>query len=121
MRILACIAFVSALAFSAAAADLTGKWSGTYTPDNGNGSNTFCTLKQSGTKVTGTAGHDAQTWPVENGTVQGNKVTFEVKPDNSPAYKCELTAGADTLSGTCAAHGPNGGSSKGKLELSRAK
>ena len=74
----------------AAAADLTGKWTGTW-ESIGNPRGTFTeahhmTLKQDGAAITGTTGPrpDLQ-WEIRNAKLEGNKLTF-----NSAAGQLEL-------------------------------
>jgi hypothetical protein len=78
------------LAGAAAAADLTGKWTGTW-ESVGNPRGTFTeahqmTIKQDGATITGTTGPrpDLQ-WEIKNAKLEGNKLTF-----NSAAGQLEL-------------------------------
>jgi len=120
--ILLCLVLTAALAFSASAADISGKWSGTFTPENGDGGSAYVILKQSGDTLTGSAGSDAtEQWPGLQGTISGNKVTFQVKsPTNGTVYKCDLVLDGEHLKGDVTLTSAEGGSGKGKLELTRA-
>jgi len=63
------------------AADATGNWTGTLTPSDGaeEPGPALLVLKQVGNKLTGTAGPDANDQhAIENGKVDGGKLTFEV-------------------------------------------
>src|SRR5579863_124221 len=55
-KILVCSFLAVAIAVAASAADVTGKWSGSFTPDGGQVGTAYAVLKQSGTAVTGSAG-----------------------------------------------------------------
>ncbi len=123
MKILACALLVALVAFTAAAADVTGKWTGTYTFDSGDSGAAVVVLKQSGTTITGTAGPgEEQQWPLQNGKIAGNKISCEVKnPDDGVVYKIELTLAGDSMKGEVSAAGPDGQTMKGKIEVSRAK
>jgi len=74
------IAIVLILAASAMAPDLTGKWSGSFKVDGGDhGVPQLFLLKQDGTKLTGSGGPDqSEQYPVENGKVDGDRVSFEI-------------------------------------------
>jgi hypothetical protein len=65
---------------SAAAGDLTGKWSGTFKVDGADHDipQRFI-LKQNEKVLTGSGGPDAQEqYPIENGQVDGDHVRFEI-------------------------------------------
>ena len=118
--ILLCL-LIMGLAFAAAAADVTGKWSGSFTPESGDGGSAYVILKQSGTTITGSGGPDAsQQWPGLTGTINGNKLTFEVKsPDDGTVYKCELVLDGNRLQGAVTFAPEGGQPGKGKLDLTR--
>jgi hypothetical protein len=61
-------------------ADATGKWTGTLTPDGGEGEGpALLVLKQDGTTLTGTAGPaDSEQHEVLHGKIEDGKITFEV-------------------------------------------
>jgi hypothetical protein len=122
MKLFLCACLIALVAFTAAAADITGKWSGTYSFDNGNSGAAFVIFKQSGTAVSGTAGPgEDQQWAIEKGKVDGNKVVFEIKsPDDGTIYRLELTLAGDTLKGSVTA-GAGDQSMKGKIEVARVK
>jgi hypothetical protein len=53
-----------ALACAATAADISGKWSGTFVAENGDSGSAYVILKQSGSTITGSGGPDAnEQWP----------------------------------------------------------
>ncbi len=121
MRILVCLTMLVLLAVAMPAADVNGKWSGSFTVAGGDTSSALIVLKQSGTTVTGTAGpDDAEQWPL-TGKIEGNKLTGEVKNPNGMVYKFVLTVSADTLKGNVDATSPEGEPMKGTLDLTRAK
>lgn len=75
-------------------ADVTGKWSGSFDVTGPDGetkqSTAYMSLKQSGTEITGTAGPDEnQQWPILNGKIDEDKITFEVQTDK-PLIKFDL-------------------------------
>lgn len=120
--ILPCLLLVVALALTATAADLSGKWTGSFTPESGDGGTAYVILKQSGNTLTGSGGPDAgEQWPGLQGTVSGNKVSFQVKSaSDGTLYKCELALDGDHLKGEVVFTTADGQSAKGKLELTRA-
>lgn len=85
-----------------AAEDLTGKWAGSFimtldgeTKDDA----AYMVLKQNGKELTGTAGPNSdQQWTIQNGKVEGDKLTFEVNADG-PVIKFELTLANGHLKG----------------------
>jgi hypothetical protein len=119
--ILFCSLLSLALALTAAAADVSGKWSGTFTPETGDGGSAYVILKQSGSTITGTGGPDANNqWPGLQGKSDGNKVTFEVKSaDDGTIFKCTLVLDGDHLNGDVESTTPDGQLGKAKLNLTR--
>jgi hypothetical protein len=120
--ILLCLLVTLAVAFTATAADISGKWSGSFTPESGDGGTAYVILKQSGTTLTGTGGPDAnQQWPGLQGTVNGSKVSFQVKStDDGAVYKCDLVLDGDHLKGDVMFTSGDGQTTgKGKLDLTR--
>ena len=89
------------------AADLSGKWVGTW-ESVGNPRGTFTeahqtTLKQDGAAITGTTGPRADLqWDIKNAKLEGNKLTF-----NSGVGQLELAfsldVDGDSMTGTVAA------------------
>ena len=82
------------------AADLTGRWTGTFTEGQNEGKSALLVLKQTGIELTGTAGpnEDGQR-PIQNGKVDGDKVSFDLPADGSVIH-FELTASEKRLTGT---------------------
>jgi hypothetical protein len=69
-------------------ADVTGKWSGTFTRTGPDGETktapAFLVLKQDGSKLTGSGGpSESEQKPISNGKVDGNRLIFDVVGDNS--------------------------------------
>jgi hypothetical protein len=98
MRKIVVALFVSAL--SLVAADLTGRWSGSFKPDKENDSRSaYVILKQDGGKLTGSGGPTAENQHVTlTGKVEGDKVSFEVLDGEATIY-FELVVTGDEMSG----------------------
>jgi hypothetical protein len=104
------------------AADVTGKWTGSFvitTPDGENrDESAFMDLKQAGTELTGTAGPNAdKQYAILKGKVDGNKVTFEVQAE-VPLIKFELTLVDNHLKGEANVN-IEGEARKASLDLQR--
>jgi len=70
------------LATAAWAADVTGTWKGEMSTPDGNTFTLTYTFKQDGTKLTGTVlSPQGDTVPLDNGKVEGDKISFSVKVD----------------------------------------
>ena len=121
--LLSCLLVSCVLAVAANAADVSGKWTGTFTPEGGDNGTAYVILKQTADKVTGSGGPDQDNqWPGLTGTVEGNKVTFEVKnPDDGITYKGVLVLNGDHLDGDVSFSTPDGQSMKARLNLTRVK
>ena len=107
-----------ALAFVAAAADVTGKWTSEQPGRNGGAPRvTTYDLKAEGGKLTGTvtaAMGRGEPTPIQitNGKIDGDKISFEVTRDfNGTPFttKYEFTAKGDTMTGKVTRPGMNGG------------
>jgi hypothetical protein len=121
MKTLACTLLLALCAFTAFAADASGKWSGTFTTDEGAPSTGYAVIKQAGTEITGTAGPTAdEQLPIANGKIDGDKVTFEVSHPSGMTLKMSLVLDGDTLKGDVTAS-REGQSMKAKLDLKREK
>ena len=89
----------------AAAADLTGHWSGqaelTGPDGNQHTQSLFLDLKQEGDKVTGSGGsEEGESLPIENAQFDGTKLTFSVSGPDGRTYKSNLSLiSADRLEG----------------------
>ncbi len=70
-------------------ADVGGVWRGTVAGERPDGTFSeekpaFLTLKQDGNKITGKAGpSDEETFPLENGVIEGDVVTFDLTTPNA--------------------------------------
>ena len=124
MKLLSLVFLILVLTITATAADVTGKWSGTYTvtgPDGsaGDSNPAFLILKQSGATLTGTAGGDeAEQWPIENAKIENNKITGTVNPSDGATYTVSLTVDGDRMTGEVTVS-QGGQTMKGKIELKR--
>jgi hypothetical protein len=124
MKSLVCVLALSALCVSAA--DLSGKWSGTFEmmrDGEKRSAGALMILKQEGGKISGSVGPSAeQQFPIKIGTIEESRVHLEVVPDQGPAVvKFELTLdGDDHLSGDLSGEGGEG-NFKGKIDLKRDK
>jgi hypothetical protein len=105
--------------------NLTGKWTGTFTrtaPDGRTQTIDFnYDLTQKGKVLTGTVGPSAERqWPIENGVVDGNKVTFRVQQPDGPMRTFTLQLVKDRLQGEMLAE-LKGQSFTAKVDAGRAK
>src|SRR6266699_2622761 len=120
MKLFWCACLLAALA-TAAAADVTGTWSGSLTggPDGHDGSVTLV-LKQSGTEITGTAGPSADhQMPIQKGTIEGDKIALEV-PVGEGLFKFALVVEGEHIKGDV--DGSMGDQKiQGKVDVTRAK
>jgi len=76
-RLFATAAITALFATIAMAADISGKWVGQVPGRNGTTENTF-TLKQAGDQLTGTMTNQAGEFPIKEGKVTGDDVSFKV-------------------------------------------
>lgn len=126
MRIFVCCFLLLAVGMAAAAADVTGRWSGTFTSAGADGqsheSGALLIFKQNGSEVTGTAGPDEnQQWEITSGKVDGNKITAEARSPNGGLAKFELVLADEHLKGEVAISFPDRQGLQGKLDVARAK
>ena len=116
---------VPAVAAQTPAANLTGKWTGSFAPVRPDGSTSNegieLNLTQKGTEVTGTAGPNAERqWALSKGVVAGNKLTFVVQVPDGPTINFTLTLTKDRLVGE--ASGEEGGEKMtAKIDAGRTK
>jgi hypothetical protein len=86
-------------AISLVAADATGTWTGTFTPDGQEAGSAHLVLKQEGTKLTGTAGpHAGEQLEIQNGKAEDGNLTFEVAAKDS-TMKFVLKQEGDEIKG----------------------
>ena len=121
MKTLVCTLAIAFFAMTAMAADVTGKWSGSFAPEGQDPSGAFVVLKQSGTTLTGSAGPDeGQQWPLSNGKIQGNKITGDVTSPDGVVYKLDLVVEGERIKGNVNAT-REGQTIKATVDLQRAK
>ncbi len=126
MRTFVCGFLLLAMAMAAVAADVTGKWSGTFTATSADGgsreSGVVLILKQNGTALTGSAGPDeSQQWELANGKIDGNKITGVVQGSDGASYKLELVEDGEHIKGDVAVTTADGQPMHGKLDVIRMK
>jgi len=122
MKTLACAALLALYAMTALAADVSGKWAGTMTPEGEDPSRGVLLLKQVGDSITGTGGpEDGDQIPIVNGKIDGDRVTFEIQHPNGMTLKMNLVLSGDSMKGDVSAKGGEGQTMKAKLELTRVK
>ncbi|HWF45626.1 MAG TPA: hypothetical protein VG168_01365 [Bryobacteraceae bacterium] len=122
MRNLLCLLLLSTLALNAA--ELTGKWSGSFDITNSNGETkadtAYMDLKEHGGVVIGTAGPNVEKqWSLRKGKLDGQKLTFEVPTDDGGVLVFDLTFDGDSIGGTCNGTGSGGEKMTAKLRLKR--
>jgi len=81
------------------AADATGTWTGTFTPDGQEPGTAHLVLKQDGAALTGTAGpNTGEQHEIRNGKAEDGKITFEVAGE-SGTMKFVLNQTGDEIKG----------------------
>src|SRR5687768_3546277 len=109
-----------ASAFTVAAADVTGIWKGSLTPEDRDPGSALVILKQTGDVVTGTGGQDeSDRHEISNGKVMGSTVTFDIQVGEG-GMKFVLTLEGDALTGRVTRE-RNGQQQTAKLDLKREK
>jgi hypothetical protein len=110
-----------ATALFAAADNVTGKWTGSFAitlDGETRDEKAYLDLKQNGAELTGTGGPSAdEQWPIQNGKVEGDKLTFEVQ-SGGPLIKFNLTLAEGHLKGEAKAE-HEGRSMKAAVDLQR--
>jgi hypothetical protein len=90
------IAMLFLAAMCAIAGDVSGKYTGTLP----NGDPVVIVLKQDGAKLTGSGGpSEDQQFPMRNGKIDGDKITFEVVADEEKVFKLAFTVKGETIEG----------------------
>jgi len=118
--ILIAFAFLALSAVAMMAADLTGTWTGTFTPDGDQPGGAYLVLRQEGTKVTGTAGPSVdEQHEISNGKVENGALTFEIVTENS-TMKFELKQDGDEIRGD-AVRQHDGETQRAHLSVTRKK
>ena len=122
MKKLLCCLLFSALALGAA--ELTGKWSGSFDITNSGGETkadtAYMSLKQNGGEVTGTAGPNAEKqWSIQKGKLDGQKLTFEVPMEDGGLLVFDLTFDGSSIQGSVKGTGSGGEQMSAKTSLKR--
>jgi uncharacterized protein involved in tellurium resistance len=90
-------------AWTAAAADLSGRWTGTIDVKENGESRTvpvLLILKQEGTKLTGSGGgSEDDQHAILKGSVEGDKVTIEAEGNEHGNFHLELKVDGDQMTG----------------------
>ena len=125
LPVLLLIAASTLAAFQAKPVDVTGVWTGSFTPSTGGQGGAHMDLKQKGTEVTGTAGPAADRQvAIANGkvtTVKGvTSVTFDATQPNGMVMKFDLTVVDGRLKGKATAEA-NGEKREATIDVGRAK
>ena len=126
MKVLACFLVLLGLALSAAAADVTGNWTGSFSMTSSSGESkdgeALLVLKQTGSEITGTVGpNEDERHTIAKGKIEGDKITLETaEGDQGPVIKFELVVEGDRIKGNATAS-HDGQTMKAKLDVTRAK
>jgi len=125
MKVFACCLLLLGLALSAAAADITGNWSGSFDITGPNGetknSEALLVLKQNGSEITGSVGpNENERFPIAKGKIEGDKITLETAEGEGPAIKFDLVLDGDHIKGD-ATGSHDGQTMKAKLDVMRVK
>lgn len=110
--------------FALQAAELTGKWSGSFDITNSDGETkadtAYMDLKETGGTVSGTAGPDSEKqWSLRKGKLDGQKLTFEVAMEDGGVLAFELTFDGTSIQGSCTGTGNGGEKLSAKVNLKR--
>jgi hypothetical protein len=88
-----------AAAIAGFGADVTGTWTGTFTPEGRDPQAAKLVLKQEGSTVTGTAGPAEEAgWEIRKGRVEDGVITFELEQNNM-VMRFNLKLTGDDISG----------------------
>ena len=126
MKTLVCTLLIALFAMTAFAADVTGKWSGTFVKSSGAADTGYFDLKQKGAELTGTAGPAADRQSaIANGKITTLKgvttVTFEAQqPGGGPLIKFNLKLVDGHLKGGATAE-LNGEKREATVDVARVK
>jgi hypothetical protein len=116
-KLLFVVTILLVVAIGAFAADASGKWTYSMQGRDGTPREVTITLKQDGSKLTGTVpgmgrgGQQAPAAEIQNGKVDGDKVSFEVKREiqgNTMLTKYEGTLAGEELKLKITREGQNG-------------
>jgi hypothetical protein len=124
MKIFVCFLLMLGMTLSATAADVNGKWSGSFSVTRPDGEvkddTAFLVLKQNGSELAGTVGpREEEQFPIQKGKIEGDKITIEAAADGS-VIKFDLVLAGDHIKGD--ANGTHDGETmKAKLDVTRQK
>lgn len=116
-----CFALILLVAVQMTAADLSGKWSGSFKAEGADQSiPQLIILTQRGTTLSGSAGPNAgEQYPLENGKIEGKKASFQVTTGEWK-FTYDLTLANDSLSGDLKLQSTSE-SRTGRVTLTRVK
>jgi len=125
MKVFACFLLLLGLALSAAAADITGNWSGTFNITGPGGetkeSEALLVLKQNGSEITGTVGpNEDERHTIAKGKIEGDKITLVTTGDEGPVITFDLVLEGGHIKGD-ASGSHEGQTMKAKLDVTRVK
>ena len=106
------------------AAELSGKWSGSFDVTNSSGETkaetAYMNLTEHTGEVAGTAGPSVeQQWPIRKGKLDGERLKFEILREDGGVLVFDLTFDGQSIRGTCAGTGNGGEKMSAKLRLKR--
>lgn len=124
MKILLCFWLLIVLALTAVAADVSGRWSGSFIITGADGETkddtAYLVFKQDGNDVTGTVGPNADhQFPITKGKIEGNKITIEADNEGH-TIKLNLQLVEDRITGDATMSG-DGQSAQAKIDVTRIK
>lgn len=104
-----------------AAADVTGKWTGSIVSGDNDPETFTLTLKQDGASIQGSLGATAgEQLPVSSGAINGSQITLVSQPNQNSVLKIELALEGDRMKGSFTAT-RSGRVKTGKIEVAREK
>jgi hypothetical protein len=122
-KLLACLLLFG---LSLPAAELTGKWSGSFDITKADGDTksdtAYMDLKEARGTVTGTAGPNTEKqMALRKGKLDGQTLTFEVATEDEGVLVFQLTFDGDVIRGSCAGTDGDGEKLSAKLLLKPVK
>ncbi len=119
--VLSCLTGLLLSSMALSAADITGRWSGSFEPRNDEQARphpAYLILKQDGNKLTGSGGpREDRQIPIENGKVEGDRLTFEI-PVEAGRVSFDVVVKGDEMSGEMSR---NAGAETAKISLKRVE
>jgi len=125
MKVFACLLLLGLVLF-AAAADITGNWSGSFNITGPGGetkdSEALLMLKQNGSDITGSVGpNESEQHTIAKGKIEGDKITLETTGDDGhPVIKFNLVLESGHIKGDAMAE-HDGQTMRAKLDVTRVK